>query len=65
MRAAFSFGWTMLAGGLACIVHGVFPFLCTRTGSECISDLHRRMVTHRTARSIGSTALDDGAKSHV
>lgn len=44
---ASGFGFAMLRGGLACLVHGVFPFLCTTTGSGTIRALHERMVTHR------------------
>ena len=51
MRSAFGFGWAMVSGGLACLIHGIFPFLCVKTGSRCITDLHDRMVTHRDKRS--------------
>jgi hypothetical protein len=44
---ASSFGFAMLKGGLACLVHGIFPFLCTTTGSRTVRALHERMVTHR------------------
>lgn len=47
MGTAFSFGGRMLFGGLACLVHGLFPFLFTRTGSAMISRLHDEMVAHR------------------
>jgi hypothetical protein len=47
MGTAFSFGFTMLWAGVACLVHGVLPFLCTKTGSKAITDLHARMVSHR------------------
>ena len=47
MRAASGFGFAMLRGGLACLVHALLPFLCLRTGSETIRALHERMVTHR------------------
>lgn len=47
LASAFSFGARMLASGLACLVHGIFPFLFERTGSTTISVLHQDMVTHR------------------
>ena len=47
---ASSFGFTLLRAGLACLIHGVFPFLFTTTGRRAIEDLHRRMVTHRDRR---------------
>ena len=42
VRAA-GFGTAMLAGGLACLVHALFPFLCVTTGSRCIRRLHSRI----------------------
>ena len=41
------FGVTMLVAGCACLLHGIFPFWFGRTGSDAITTLHRRMVTHR------------------
>jgi len=38
--AAAGFGVRMIAGGLACLVHAVFPFLFERTGSETIRSLN-------------------------
>jgi len=49
MGVAASFGAAMFVGSLACFVHAVFPGLCVKTGSGVITDLHRRMVTHRVA----------------
>lgn len=40
---AWSFGLPMVAAGLACLVHGVLPFLFERTGSDCVKALHARM----------------------
>ena len=37
---AAAFGLSMIAGGLACLVHAVFPFLFERTGSETIRTLN-------------------------
>ncbi|MBI3452787.1 MAG: hypothetical protein HY057_08185 [Rhodospirillales bacterium] len=47
LTMASGFGMRMIGAGLACLVHGVFPFLFTRTGSDAIHELHVRMVTHR------------------
>jgi hypothetical protein len=47
LRAACSFAARMIFGGLACFIHGVFPFLCVKTGSVIITDLNQSMVTHR------------------
>jgi hypothetical protein len=55
---ASRFGLRMILGGLACLVHGLLPFLFVRTGSATISDLHARMVTNRrqTAAPAASSA---------
>jgi hypothetical protein len=50
MAMAFGFGGRMLLGGLACLVHGVFPWLGLTRGSDTIRSLHQRMVTHRRVR---------------
>ena len=50
MAMAFGFGGRMLAGALACFVHGLFPWLCLTRGSDTIRTLHHRMVNHRVAR---------------
>ena len=50
LGVALRFGLAMIGGGLACLVHAVFPFLFTATGRSTIESLHRRMVTHRDRR---------------
>ncbi len=45
---ASGFGLRMILGGLACILHGLLPFLFVRTGSKQVRVLHERMVTNRT-----------------
>lgn len=47
LHSAWSFSAAMIGGGLACFVHGLFPFLCTTTGSSAIRRLHERMVVNR------------------
>lgn len=54
---ASGFGIRMILGGLACLVHGVLPFLFTKTGSRIITDLHGRMVTSRSRHTA-----EDGAQ---
>jgi hypothetical protein len=53
---ASSFGTRMILAGLACLIHGLFPFLFVRTGSAAISSLHTRMVTHRSRTAPGASA---------
>lgn len=61
MGMAFGFGGRMLAGGLACFVHGLFPWLCLSRGSDTIRGLHQRMVTQRVARPKQANAPMVGA----
>ena len=49
---ACSFGLRMIFGGLACIVHGFLPFLCTRTGSRSVIDLHDTLKTNGRPHSV-------------
>ncbi|WP_114519899.1 DUF6356 family protein [Altererythrobacter sp. ZODW24] len=44
---ATGFGLSMIAGGLACIAHALFPWVCLTTGSDTIRRLYRSMVTGR------------------
>ncbi len=47
MGNALRFSARMLYGAAACAIHGVFPFLCERTGSGQIRRLHDLMVVSR------------------
>ena len=47
LRSACRFGFSMLVGGAACLIHAALPFLCVRTGSDCVADLHFRMTARR------------------
>jgi hypothetical protein len=44
MGVAWSFAVPMLLGGLACFVHGIFPFLFETTGSRCVKTLYTRIA---------------------
>ena len=44
---AVCFGTRMVFAGIACLVHGVLPFLFVRTGSRAIAELNDRMVVNR------------------
>ena len=45
-RFAFGFGWAMVTGGLACMVHGLVPALFTDKGSRTVRALHG-VIEHR------------------
>jgi len=42
---ATGIGGRLLVAGVACLLHGVFPFLFERTGSRTITDLHARVTS--------------------
>jgi hypothetical protein len=45
-RFAFGFGWAMVRGGLACMLHGLVPAWFTETGSRTVRRLHD-VIAHR------------------
>lgn len=53
---AFGFGLRMIAGGIACCLHGLFPFLFERTGSRIIITLHQRLAANRRPTTLTDTA---------
>ena len=56
---AVGFGLRMLWAGVACVLHGLFPFLFVTTGSDCIRGLHDEMQARRAhaARGNGPTQV--------
>ena len=55
---AACFGTRMVAAGLACLVHGVLPFLFVRTGSHAIGELNDRMLLNRRRAPLPPIASD-------
>lgn len=47
MQVAGYFGVTLLAAGLACLVHALIPGAFTKTGSKAVRHLYERMVAAR------------------
>jgi len=48
LRHAMGFGLRMGVSGLACMLHGLLPFLFVRTGSRQVALLHDRMIVNRS-----------------
>lgn len=44
---ASSFGVRLIGAGIACLLHGLFPFAFTTTGSAAVRKLYDDMVAHR------------------
>ena len=53
---ASSFGGRMVLAGIACMLHGLLPFLFVRTGSRAVSELNAQLIARRSGSSP-STAL--------
>jgi len=49
LRFASAFGGAMLAGGIACFLHALLPFICQTTGSRTVLALHARLMQARAA----------------
>jgi len=58
---ASSFGSRMIVAGIACMLHGVFPFLFVTTGSKTVRHLHDSMITHRSRKLAAPELIDQGA----
>jgi hypothetical protein len=54
--SAFSFASRLFTAAAACLVHGLFPFLFTSTGSSAVKRLHADMIEARRRQASG-TAL--------
>lgn len=44
---AARFGFTMIIGGAACVVHAVFPALFVRTASDAVKRLYAQMMARQ------------------
>ena len=44
---AVCFGSRMVLAGIACLLHGLLPFVFVRTGSQAITELNERMIATR------------------
>ncbi|HEY1929109.1 MAG TPA: DUF6356 family protein [Caulobacteraceae bacterium] len=47
LGAAARFSGALALASLACLVHGLLPFLFVSTGSRQVRRLHDAMITHR------------------
>lgn len=58
MGQALCFGGRMIFAGVACLVHGLLPFLFVRTGSRAIAELNERMIANRRRPTVAPIATD-------
>lgn len=43
-KAAFSFGFNMLLGGMACVIHAFFPNFFEKTGSNILLKMTQQFI---------------------
>jgi len=68
MGVAFRFSGKMFSAAFCCFVHGLFPFLFVRAGSDCVSELYLAMVIKRDRRkgvSVPTAAISDQQSAGV
>jgi hypothetical protein len=65
MGSAFGFASRLFGVSVACFVHGVFPFLFTRTGSSAVKRLHEDMIAARQRQSSDVPTTAAPAKSRL
>jgi len=58
LARALCFGTRMVFAGIACLIHGVLPFLFQRTGSRAVSELNDRMLVTRRDVALPPLASD-------
>jgi hypothetical protein len=56
MAQATRFGLRMIFAGLACVLHGLLPFLFVTTGSDAMKALHDEMSARRN-RALRGAAI--------
>jgi hypothetical protein len=56
MAQATGFGLRMIFAGLACVLHGLLPFLFVTTGSDAMKALHDEMSARRN-RALRGAAI--------
>lgn len=49
---AVCFGTRMMLAGIACLVHGVLPFLFVRTGSRAVTELNGRLIARQPVQPV-------------
>ena len=54
---ASCFSTSLLIASLACLVHGLFPFFFTQTGSRRITTLYEQMVKFRQKKNPSNDGL--------
>jgi uncharacterized protein YjeT (DUF2065 family) len=52
MRFAVGVGLMLVAAGMACIIHGLVPGLCTKTASRTVDELRRLFAERHALASV-------------
>lgn len=59
LKFAFIFGGNMVIGGLACIIHAIFPFLFQKTGSNYLIRMTYHFIDRTPQLETRFTALSE------
>jgi hypothetical protein len=57
-RNALGYGVSMLAGGIACLLHSLIPGMFVTTGSRTVRKLYDRMLLNRKSSSERSIFVE-------
>ena len=57
--AAMRFSGALLGAAVCCAIHAILPFTFEKTGSNCIRDLHERMVAKRSRSATEELGTND------
>jgi hypothetical protein len=60
MRHASGYGFAMIGGGIACLVHALVPALFKTRGSETIARLNQKLVRSRGAKRDATIEMRTG-----
>ena len=52
LRFAVGVGLMLMAAGLACVIHGIFPAFCTKTASRTVDELRRLFAERHALASV-------------
>lgn len=65
LRMACGFGFRMIGGGLAAVVHGICPVLFTTTGSRTVRRLYAELAPRAAATAEAQKPRDADVAAHI
>lgn len=65
LRVACGFGFRMIGGGLAAVMHGLCPALFTTTGSKTVRSLYAQLAPRAAATAEAQKSPDADVAAHI